>query len=223
VTYRKTRALKTKKALINAAATLFAEKSYDDVSIEEITNRAGKAKGTFYVYFENKGDIILELFMKIDAYYVKVSKSLTTYQTSLEKLKVFTEKQLAYISNELGLEMSTIIYANQLSASGFPVYLADERRLLYTIISDLVSEGQSKREFRTDRSAKELTRWITFFMRSIVYDWCIHKGKYSLVKKGQKTFSELAESVLGYRSPRLESCEPNVLNPATSQTRSGFI
>ncbi|MGH3861301.1 TetR/AcrR family transcriptional regulator [Actinokineospora sp.] len=41
-------------ALLRAAARLFAERGYDDVSIDEIANEAGVAKGLLYYYFTNK-------------------------------------------------------------------------------------------------------------------------------------------------------------------------
>ena len=195
-TSRKTKALKTRKALIEAASALFSEKSYEDVYIEEITSRAGTAKGTFYLYFESKAHIILELFKNIDTYYDIVRKNLGVYPTASEKLLFFTKKQQWYISHKLGLDLTTVIYVHQLHTADFPVFLADERRLLYSIINDLVSEGQQKQEFRTDKSARELTAWITFAMRSIIFDWCIHKGKYDLVKKGQEIFGEFIKCII---------------------------
>ena len=43
--------------LINSAASLFAEKSFNNTSISDIVNKAKVAKGTFYLYFKDKYDI----------------------------------------------------------------------------------------------------------------------------------------------------------------------
>lgn len=40
--------------LIEAAYELFLQQGFDDVSIQEIADRAGVAKGTFYLYFHDK-------------------------------------------------------------------------------------------------------------------------------------------------------------------------
>lgn len=48
---------KTKRNLFDKAMELFADKGYNDTSIEEITAVAGVAKGTFYYHFSSKEEI----------------------------------------------------------------------------------------------------------------------------------------------------------------------
>ncbi len=43
--------------LISAALKLFTEKGVKDTSVQEITNEAGVAKGTFYLYFKDKYEL----------------------------------------------------------------------------------------------------------------------------------------------------------------------
>lgn len=51
----------TRQALILAARELFAEKGMDLTTIDDITERADVAKGTFYYHFKNKNRLIKEL------------------------------------------------------------------------------------------------------------------------------------------------------------------
>ena len=53
----KIRMSKTKRRIFNTAVQIFAEKGYDNASIEEITAIAGVAKGSLYYHFEKKEDI----------------------------------------------------------------------------------------------------------------------------------------------------------------------
>lgn len=46
-----------KEALLNTAFDLFTSKGINDTSISDIVNKAGVAKGTFYLYFRDKFDI----------------------------------------------------------------------------------------------------------------------------------------------------------------------
>lgn len=48
---------KKKEALLNTAFDLFTSKGINDTSISDIVNKAGVAKGTFYLYFRDKYDI----------------------------------------------------------------------------------------------------------------------------------------------------------------------
>lgn len=47
--------------LIAAAKQLFAQANYEDVTIAQVAERAGVAKGTPYIYFANKETLFLEL------------------------------------------------------------------------------------------------------------------------------------------------------------------
>lgn len=48
---------KTKRKIFNTAVKLFAEKGYDNSSVEDITAIAGVAKGSLYYHFSKKEDI----------------------------------------------------------------------------------------------------------------------------------------------------------------------
>ncbi len=56
-----TRGKRTRQQLLDAAELVFGEKGFEQSSIAEITQRAEVALGTFYVYFENKKAIFVEL------------------------------------------------------------------------------------------------------------------------------------------------------------------
>ena len=58
---RQESALVTRKKLLEAGEKLINERGFDAVSVEDITNECGVAKGTFYTYFKRKEDIVQEL------------------------------------------------------------------------------------------------------------------------------------------------------------------
>lgn len=58
---RQDRAHRTRAALLEAAASLWADRGYDDVSVSDIAARAGVAKGSFFYYFPTKEHLLLEL------------------------------------------------------------------------------------------------------------------------------------------------------------------
>jgi AcrR family transcriptional regulator len=55
------RGQRTRQKLLDAAEAIFGERGYERASITEITQRAGVAQGTFYVYFPDKQTIFEEL------------------------------------------------------------------------------------------------------------------------------------------------------------------
>ena len=54
-----------KERIFNAALKLFVEKGIDNTSTALISKEAGVATGTMYLYFENKVDLISELYISI--------------------------------------------------------------------------------------------------------------------------------------------------------------
>ncbi len=57
----RSRGARTRQRLIEAAESVFADLGYHDASIVKITEAAGVAQGTFYLYFESKKEIFDEL------------------------------------------------------------------------------------------------------------------------------------------------------------------
>jgi AcrR family transcriptional regulator len=55
------RGRKTREKLLHAAEAEFGERGFPEASIASITQRAGVALGTFYVYFESKEEIFRAL------------------------------------------------------------------------------------------------------------------------------------------------------------------
>ena len=54
-----------KQNLLDAAYALFTEKGVAKTSVDEIVRGANVAKGTFYLYFRDKGDVLRELIYKV--------------------------------------------------------------------------------------------------------------------------------------------------------------
>ena len=60
VGYRTKRATRSRE-IIRIAAQLFSEKSYHDVTMDEVASKVGVAKGTIYLYFDSKERLYLEI------------------------------------------------------------------------------------------------------------------------------------------------------------------
>lgn len=69
---KRTRA--TRRRLLKAARELFAEKGMDLTTIDDITQRADLAKGTFYYHFDDKNEVIAELIRQVMGGLVQLMK-----------------------------------------------------------------------------------------------------------------------------------------------------
>jgi hypothetical protein len=51
---------------------------------------------------------------------------------------------------------------------------------MLTILSDLIQEGQQKKEIRADEDPEELSRLLFVMARGVVFDWSVYDGSYDL-------------------------------------------
>lgn len=59
------RVIRTKKALKNALQGLMKEKSFEDITVKDITTQAEVNRGTFYVHYKDKHDLMDEFKIEI--------------------------------------------------------------------------------------------------------------------------------------------------------------
>jgi AcrR family transcriptional regulator len=58
------RTTRTRKALEDAFNALLAEKHYDDITVNDITERANVGRSTFYIHYPSKLDLFLALYQQ---------------------------------------------------------------------------------------------------------------------------------------------------------------
>lgn len=190
-------ALRTKTKLIETAMALFEQRGFDAVTIDEITQTAGVAKGTFYTYFATKSDIVVDSFWAIDAYYESyASKNLQRYKTSGEKLIAFTRAQMKYVRDVVGNPSLKILYSNQAVQPGSSKMITNRQRRWHIIIKDIIQAGQNAGEFRTDLDADRLALLFNRSARGIFLDWCVQDATFDLVKEGVSVMQDFIMAAL---------------------------
>jgi AcrR family transcriptional regulator len=60
-TLQQARSRATRKAIMQAAEQLWSVKNFDEISVDEVCQKAGMAKGTFYFYFPRKEHLLVLL------------------------------------------------------------------------------------------------------------------------------------------------------------------
>ena len=88
--------LSRKNNIIKTAAKLFSDKSFHDVTMDEIAEEVGVAKGTLYLYFSSKENLYLEILEHtFDTIEALLEKEVARTDSAPAKLK----KVLAIIIN----------------------------------------------------------------------------------------------------------------------------
>lgn len=70
-----------REEILNAAILVFSQKGYHDTSISDLIEKAGIARGTFYLYFENKRQIFDSI---LDNLIIEIDNCIKTIETEKE-------------------------------------------------------------------------------------------------------------------------------------------
>ncbi|MDO5478772.1 MAG: TetR/AcrR family transcriptional regulator [Clostridia bacterium] len=187
----------TKGKIIKAAWDLFYEQGYDDTTVEEIIERSGTSKGSFYHYFEGKDALFESLSYIFDDEYIRLQENMPEGQNAFDKLLYLNEKLFSMIENRIDIELLKRLYSTQLVTKG-EKHLLDSKRVYYKLLKKIVTEGQEKGELKEDMSVNEIVKLYAMCERALLYDWCLCNGEYSLKQYAKKTMPMFLKEIKVY-------------------------
>lgn len=169
----------TKGKIINAAWDLFYEQGYEDTTVEDIIEKSGTSKGSFYHYFEGKDALLGSLSYIFDEEYEKLKDKLTDEMSAFEKLLYLNRELFLVIEDRIDIDLLTRLYSTQLVTKG-EKHLLDNKRLYYKLLRKIVTEGQKNGELTDKMTVNEIVKLYAMSERALIYDWCLSGGDYSL-------------------------------------------
>ena len=168
MTMRQEMALKTRENLIEAAKKVISIKGFKEASIQDITEEAGVAKGTFYTYFKTKEEIVEELlktkFVKYDDEFLN--------KTLKDKIEYFNKDLMRQIQS-CGVEICRQWIVNNLK----PVEL-DKIGYDSECIRVILKSSLEKGELKNGTPIEELVGFIINTIYGMMLNWCMTDKKY---------------------------------------------
>lgn len=189
----------TRKLLYACAEKLFQEYDYQNVSVESITRMAGVTKGTFYVHFESKDALLLEMIMdyvnRMDTQYEAFLESLPNEMPTADVMLALVDKIIALMTEQLGCENMKAVYQMQLSDKVNMDAVKGYSRKLYGLFQTVLERGIKRQEFVSDLSQEALTRHFVMAIRGLTYEWCIRYPDFDLRKEATVHFRLLLDGI----------------------------
>jgi AcrR family transcriptional regulator len=181
---RKQQAEATRRRLADTALQLYASRGYDRVSVDDICREAGVSKGTFYVHFATKDQVLVEEFLELDRFYLDSLPQIDKTESGIERLLAFGSYSLRHISS-LGKDYLKVAYSSQMAPGRGPSLLASQERASHEIALRLVREAQKSGELRCDLSSEEIALALVRAIRGVVVEWCLLDGGFDLEQAGE--------------------------------------
>lgn len=165
--------------ILNAARKLMAQHGFEKTKIIDITNEVGVAKGTFYLYFNSKIELLVEIAIEIREKMINRSIEITNSNRPIKE-------QLKDILNVV-FDVSEE-YRDILPALHAVSVIDDERwkseqaikSLHFDFVSRLIKKGKENDEFRSDLEVNVNARLIVGMVEHAIQDIFIYNSEISI-------------------------------------------
>lgn len=194
----------TKKRLMETATALFREKGFQNVTVDEIIEKAESSKGGFYNHFSSKEELLLGMIDLLDEAYSIFLKQLSKEENPVNKITLFSVYIFNTLQAEIGLEFLAVIYSAQIRDTAFPNFSITPQRTYYQALESQIEEAKRTGEIRVDLPTDLVIRMITTGIRGVIYDWCLARGGFDLVEYGRLTIETLLQGLSSTRKTNHE-------------------
>lgn len=166
-----TRGMATRRALVEAALELFEAKGVEATSVDEITAAADVAKGTFYVHFQRKQDVLLEWAAQlVDG--LDTAGLPDDAPAALRALGAQLARTMATGPRVVVGRMVREMVGNSAAWVG----VLGDRQPLWARIIPIVERGQATGTIRTDMTPLRLSMALTILWLDNVVGWAEREG-----------------------------------------------
>ena len=88
-------------------------------------------------------------------------------------------KEMVLVEETDDRELLARLFSSQLVTRG-EKHLLDRSRTYFKLLYQIIRDGQSRGQLRTDMTANEIAKAYAMFERGLMYDWCLCGGEYAL-------------------------------------------
>ena len=177
MTKRQENALKTRQKLLDTTENLLRTKGLSALSVDEITKEAGVAKGTFYIYFKRKEDIISE-YSRYP--FKEIADELKNKQDTnlIDRLTHYFYRFMECVEfhgiNICREWIKDVIDPNNINNS------QDGQKWVYDfeMLKEILENAVQNNELKKDTPIELLTHLIISQLYGMMTCWCMSNGKF---------------------------------------------
>ncbi|WP_408006660.1 TetR/AcrR family transcriptional regulator [Pseudalkalibacillus sp. A8] len=165
-------------AILDASAHCFANKGYNDTTVDDIAKASGTSKGSIYLYFSSKEEIFYRLNERRTEKFFEIKKQLAEQVSASAKFEYLfryllsrTVEREAF--NTIAVQFEFWIYISKNDKES----LFDKRvKMFTTLIKEIVEEGIVSGEFKKDVQIDEFSKLFWSMLDGIVLHLLFHKN-----------------------------------------------
>lgn len=197
-----------KEELYSAAMDLFRRQGFDDTRVEEITQAAGVAKGTFFNYFPTKEDILLYIGERHmsrlgSALNNGTGKQLNEERSAIAALKLLLRTQAASLYDDRDLVRLAVDKAMKITHIAPDT--AQRRFGFQALVALLIRRGQRTGEVHPAVDAELVAQMLEGLYYQQLVIWCQEDFSFDLAERLEQVVDLLMGGVGARNSQRLQA------------------
>lgn len=189
------------RAILRAAAKVFAQSGYFNAKVSDVAREAGVADGTVYLYFKNKDDLLSSIFSTaMEEFLTRARAELAEVLDPGERLRRFAHLHLTLLEQER--DMAVVFQVELRQSTKFmeqfsTTYLAD----YFKVIREIIEDGQRRGLFRAQLNPQVVTKVIFGALDEMATNWILSHNQYKLTAMVEPVLDILLNGVSSAPTP----------------------
>lgn len=184
-----------RKEIAKAAIDIFAQKGFENTTIQEIAKAASIGKGTFYQYFETKEHVLMEvameIFRKMENSIDSSFLSLSDPRKKLKSLMIETMGAVDEMEKVFNVYMELFLIHMRSGGYGIPLLvLEDMLVMMRKLVSDIILDGKKRGIFKQNVDHKAISIYLVASLDGVAMHYVMDKSKFD-TKKIVKDFMDV--------------------------------
>lgn len=185
-----------KRLIIESASRLFSRRGYNETAMKDISNDAGIAVGTIYLYYKNKEDLLSGIFQYSSAMLLnRIEERMTDRNDPQERFLTYFDESIEFSLRHP--ELFLIIFIDfRRKEIELPQRLVYSSFRKYIAIGEMIlEEGKNSGIFRYAATSASLILGITSMWAGLVLRKILDP-RFHDITKGQREISSLIRSIV---------------------------
>lgn len=184
--------------ILDAAELLFTTKGYSKTTINDILQRVGIAKGTFYHYFQSKEEVMDAIVMRFIEVGVEAAKVIASNPNLTAHEKIFQILMAQQPDTDRKEQMIEQLHHQVNNAEMHQKSLVETILQLTPVITDVIEQGIAEGSFKTPYP-KETVEFLLvasqFLLDEGIFEWPPHELLQKVI-----ALTHIIETTLGAES-----------------------
>ncbi|NLC55092.1 MAG: TetR/AcrR family transcriptional regulator [Erysipelothrix sp.] len=177
----------TKQQIIDVAIKLFNDQGFSKVSVNEIIEKVGISKRTFYYHFKSKEEILKDFYKIPSEITVLMLEAMLDKETNVEKLFALYRPRIQHFTNTGQNISKQIIISNLKDNKGTFKSNKEKRQKIRLVEIDLIKKAQAGNEIENMSNPEDLVDILLSSMIGTIVLWVIQENNFdSLLSKIEK-------------------------------------